>query len=915
MSTLLRLGPFNGIVPRTGIRLLADSFAQRAQNVKLQSGELRPLQGLNLQLTTPVNSPKTNPATTLFKARSGSTSSSWFTWPIDVDCVRVPLATDVESRFCWTGDGPPKMCTYTNAISGSGDNYPLLANELMLGIPFPQTIPAVTGTPAVCTISIATPGVVTVANSFSAGNTVVFSTTGALPTGLTPGTTYYVIATGLTTSSFQVSATSGGTAINTSGAQSGVHTVTGLQATGGTGTATSRYYCYTFQSALGEESAPSPISLLTSGKLDSTWTITLPDAAPVNSGVANGIFSSDTLITNTENSAKSIASSTNATPIVVTTSASHGYATGDKVVIKGHTTNTAANNTYANPYWTLTVLSPTTYSLTGSVGVGIGGATGTSDRIKYTWLRPGELVTINSVSMAVATTPTAYTFTVASNQSAYTTWSRTTNWNTSGLYKNLYRTAGSLGSFQLVATSIPAATTTYTDTLTDVQILGDALLTSGWVLPPVNLAGLSVHPSGALCGFVNNLLCFSEPLQPHAWPVSYKLSSGYNGVGIGIYGTTVVMATQGPPFIASGVEPASMTGEDVQGMYPCLSKRSVVSLGDSVLYASKYGMVQVGNGGVGIYTDKFYTRDEWELLNPSTMFSERANGRLYIGYGDSRGFNQILIFDGETHTTSTAIVSELYADPATGDLYTSGASGIYLWDSPLEVVLFGSWRSKEYVFPAPVSLGAGKIDFTLAVSADLAAAILAQIAAATVINTALLAAKVVTTPIATPGIVNWANNTLKVNDPVVFQVTGGVLPTGLVAGTTYYVKTITTAGAAFTVSATAGGTVINFTGTSTGAQTSISMREAGGSINRRQVGVGIINGSLLANTPVAPASNEITLNIYSGTTLIASRVVSDKNAFRLPAGSKRDNFSFEVVTQCRVSDVRIAETMDGLRVG
>lgn len=67
-----------------------------------------------------------------------------------------------------------------------------------------------------------------------------------------------------------------------------------------------------------------------------------------------------------------IASSTNATPIVVTTSAPHLRASGDIVVIASHLVNTAANGT-----WKIEVLSSTTFRLIGSVGIGIGGATGT----------------------------------------------------------------------------------------------------------------------------------------------------------------------------------------------------------------------------------------------------------------------------------------------------------------------------------------------------------------------------------------------------------------------------------------------------------------------------------------------------------------------------------------------------------
>ena len=72
-----------------------------------------------------------------------------------------------------------------------------------------------------------------------------------------------------------------------------------------------------------------------------------------------------------------IASSTNATPIVISTSAPHGMNAGDIAVVGGHLTNTAANGT-----WLLGSSGGTTLTLTtkldgvSSVGNGVGGATG-----------------------------------------------------------------------------------------------------------------------------------------------------------------------------------------------------------------------------------------------------------------------------------------------------------------------------------------------------------------------------------------------------------------------------------------------------------------------------------------------------------------------------------------------------------
>jgi len=78
---------------------------------------------------------------------------------------------------------------------------------------------------ALTSISNASPGVFTLnSHGLSNGDRLVLSTTGTLPTGLTVGTTYYVVSAAANT--FSVALTSGGTAINTSSAGSGTHSMT-----------------------------------------------------------------------------------------------------------------------------------------------------------------------------------------------------------------------------------------------------------------------------------------------------------------------------------------------------------------------------------------------------------------------------------------------------------------------------------------------------------------------------------------------------------------------------------------------------------------------------------------------------------------------------------------------------------------
>jgi hypothetical protein len=74
------------------------------------------------------------------------------------------------------------------------------------------------------TMTIASPCVVTATgHGLTSGDPIQLTTSGALPTGLTAGTTYYAVV--LDANTFNLAATLGGANINTSGTQSGTHTL------------------------------------------------------------------------------------------------------------------------------------------------------------------------------------------------------------------------------------------------------------------------------------------------------------------------------------------------------------------------------------------------------------------------------------------------------------------------------------------------------------------------------------------------------------------------------------------------------------------------------------------------------------------------------------------------------------------
>ena len=111
-------------------------------------------------------------------------------------------------------------------------------------------------------------------------------------------------------------------------------------------------------------------------------------ASPDPTLVGNATFTSG----KADTTLRSISSSTNASPISIT-STGHGLSTGNTVVITGHTTNTNANGT-----WTITVTGANTLTLDNSTGNGVGGATGSIRNISNCVVRLANAVTENIAS-------------------------------------------------------------------------------------------------------------------------------------------------------------------------------------------------------------------------------------------------------------------------------------------------------------------------------------------------------------------------------------------------------------------------------------------------------------------------------------------------------------------------------------
>jgi hypothetical protein len=139
---------------------------------------------------------------------SGSWSSgSWGTSGGGVSSLRVWNQTNFGDDLVFGYRGGPMY--YWSAASGLATRGKLISS---LG-----------GT---VTLTIASPCVITLTTPLTAGNEITLATTGALPTGLTAGTNYYLINVVGLTANLALSA--GGTAITTTGSQSGVQSIASI---------------------------------------------------------------------------------------------------------------------------------------------------------------------------------------------------------------------------------------------------------------------------------------------------------------------------------------------------------------------------------------------------------------------------------------------------------------------------------------------------------------------------------------------------------------------------------------------------------------------------------------------------------------------------------------------------------------
>lgn len=170
---------------------------------------------------------------------------------------------------------------------------------------------------------------------------------------------------------------------------------------------------------------------------------------------------------------------------------------------------------------------------------------------------------------------------------------------------------------------------TYEDALRQEE-LQESLQTLTWLEPPENLIGLVGMPNGILAGFYGKTVCFSEPFAPYAWPLEYQLTTEHNIVGLGVFGQTLVVLTEGWPYYGSGADSASMSLQKLEQPQACISKRSIVSMDNGVLYASPDGLCIAGPDGIRVISQAAFSKEDWQEAVGAAPLGMYHEGRYFI---------------------------------------------------------------------------------------------------------------------------------------------------------------------------------------------------------------------------------------------------------------------------------------------
>lgn len=245
--------------------------------------------------------------------------------------------------------------------------------------------------------------------------------------------------------------------------------------------------------------------------------------------------------------------------------------------------------------------------------------------------------------------------------------------------------------------------TTWTHVYAQSNYAGEELPSARWAVPPANLHSLTPMWNGMLAGISQGAVRFCEAYQPYSWPLNYDvLPADSTPVALAVFGQNLLVLTTGRPLLVAGSSPDSLDSQLLEIPQSCVAPRSVVSLGIGVAWASNDGLCWYGQDGARLVTEGILTRDQWMLMQPSSMIGCRYENMYfgsYIPYGETerKGF-VIELFNTRGIYFLDKGYEAMYYDQLQDSLFVVDGVSVMKWDYDAEW-MDASFTSKIFALP------------------------------------------------------------------------------------------------------------------------------------------------------------------------------------------------------------------------
>lgn len=281
------------------------------------------------------------------------------------------------------------------------------------------------------------------------------------------------------------------------------------------------------------------------------------------------------------------------------------------------------------------------------------------------------------------------------------------------IYRTLSGTQSSEFHF-LVELELPVDS--WVDTVLDKDVSSEVLQTTTWDPIPDDAQGLILTNNGIYAAFRGNELLISEPNYAYAFPTDYRLTVEDKIVALGHTDNTIIVLTEGRPYLVSGTEPSQMQITHLPIEQSCVSAQSVGFLPGGVLYASPDGLMLFTANDQSLATSQTYTRDQWQGLDIENLMGTVLDGQ-YIGF--FAGTNKGIIFTiGAKDIVRIELpehmkVVALYHHSQDDCIYLSvdGRDGSHsVWEWEAGEAMDYVWRSKPFFTSRLVAMRALRIE-------------------------------------------------------------------------------------------------------------------------------------------------------------------------------------------------------------